>query len=88
MEEMIKKMTSIPAHIFGFSNRGKIQKGYLADLVVFDEKKVNDLATYEDPHQYPVGIEYVLVNGQIVIDKGEHNGNLPGRILRKKEVKI
>lgn len=84
MEEMIKKMTSIPAERFGFSNRGKIQMEYLADLVIFDEKRVKDLATYEDPHQYPVGIEYVLVNGQTVIDKGEHSGNLPGRILRKK----
>lgn len=88
MEKMIKKMTSIPAERFGFSNRGKIQMGYSADLVIFDEKRVKDLATYEDPHQYPVGIEYVLVNGQVVIEKGEHSGNLPGRILRKKEVKI
>ena len=88
MEEMIKKMTSIPAERFGFTNRGKIQMGYSADLVIFDEKSVKDSATYEDPHQYPVGIEYVLVNGQIVIDTGEHSGNLPGRILRKKEVQI
>ena len=62
--------------------------GYLADLVVFDEKRVKDLATYDDPHQYPVGIEYVLVNGQIVIDRGEHSGTLPGGILRKKDVQI
>lgn len=88
MEEMIKKMTSIPAERFGFSNRGKLQMGYLADLVVFDEKRVKDLATYDDPHQYPVGIEYVLVNGQIVIDRGEHSGTLPGGILRKKDVQI
>jgi N-acyl-D-amino-acid deacylase len=86
MEEMIKKITSIPADRFGFSNRGKLQPGYLADIVVFDEKRIKDQATYEDPHQYPVGIEYVLVNGQTVIDKGEHSGNLPGRILRKKAV--
>ena len=88
MEEMIKKITSIPADRFGFSNRGKLQPGYLADIVVFDDEEIKDLATYEDPHQYPVGIEYVLVNGQIVIAKGEHSGHLPGRILRKKAVKI
>lgn len=86
VEEMIKKITSIPADRFGFSNRGKLQPGYLADIVVFDENTIEDLATYEDPHQYPVGIEYVLINGQTVIDKGEHSGNLPGRILRKKAV--
>jgi len=83
-EEMIKKMTSIPAHRFGFLNRGKLQTGYFADLVIFDEKRIIDRATYEEPHQYPVGVEYVLVNGQVVIDRGDHKGVLPGRILRKK----
>jgi len=83
-EEMIKKMTSIPADRFGFSNRGKLQTGCFADLVIFDEEKIIDKATYEDPHQYPVGVEYVLVNGQIVIERGDHTGLLPGKILRKK----
>lgn len=83
-EEMIKKMTSIPAERFGFSGRGKLQTGYFADLVIFDEEKIIDKATYEEPHQYPVGIEYVLVNGQMVVESGNHTGLLPGKILRKK----
>jgi len=82
--EMVKKMTSLPAQKFGFTRRGALKKGYYADVVVFDEAKVIDKATWNDPHQYPVGIEQVIVNGKIVIDRGEHTGNLPGRILRKK----
>lgn len=87
-EEMIKKVTSIPAARFGFSNRGKLQSGYFADIVIFDGNRIKDMATYEDPHQYPVGIEYVLVNGQIVIERGVHTGMLPGKILRKKVERV
>jgi N-acyl-D-amino-acid deacylase len=84
MEEMIKKMTSVPAGNFGFENRGLLKKGYFADIVVFDEKRIIDKATWKDPHQYPEGIEYVLVNGQVVIKQNEHTGNLSGKILKKK----
>jgi len=87
MPEMIKKMTSLPARKFGFTKRGSLEKGYFADLVIFDEDRVIDKATWTDPHQYPVGIEYVLVNGKIVIKSGEHTGSLPGKVLRK-EVKV
>jgi N-acyl-D-amino-acid deacylase len=83
LPDMIKKMTSIPAQRFGFTQRGSLKKGNFADVVIFDEKKVIDKATYKDPHQYPEGIEYVLVNGKMVIDRGEHTGELPGKILRK-----
>jgi len=83
LTEMIKKMTFIPAKRFGFKKRGCLEKGYYADIVIFNEKTVIDKATYKDPHQYPEGIEFVLVNGKIVIKKGEHTGNLPGKILRK-----
>jgi len=85
--EMIKKMTSLPARKFGFTKRGSLEKGYFADLVIFDEDRVIDKATWTDPHQYPVGIEYVLVNGKIVIKSGEHTGSLPGKVLRK-EVRV
>ncbi len=64
--------------------RGILKRDYWADIVVFDEDKVRDQATWTDPHQYPVGIEYVIVNGEVVIDRGEHTGNLPGKVLRKK----
>lgn len=83
LPEMLKKITSLPAEKFGFEKRGALQNSYFADIVVFDEDKVIDKATWVDPHQYPVGIEYVIVNGQIVIERGEHTGNLPGKVLRK-----
>lgn len=85
MAIMLKKMTSIPAEKFGFKKRGVLREGYHADIVLFDAEKVIDKATWTDPHQYPVGIEYVLVNGQTVIERGEHTGNLPGVILRKQK---
>ncbi|MBD3415458.1 MAG: amidohydrolase family protein [Candidatus Aminicenantes bacterium] len=83
MNEMIEKMTHIPAKRFGFKKRGSLEKGHYADLVLFDEKRIKDKATYENPHQYPEGIEFVLVNGDVVINRGDHTGHLPGKILRK-----
>lgn len=83
LPEMIRKMTHIPAKRFGFKRRGTLEPGNYADIVIFDEKNVIDRATYEDPHQYPEGIEFVLVNGKVVINRGEHTGELPGKILRK-----
>jgi N-acyl-D-amino-acid deacylase len=83
MAEMLKKMTSLPAQKFGFEKRGAILNGYYADIVAFDPDKVIDRATWTNPHQYPVGIEYVIVNGVVVIQRGEHSGSLPGKVLRK-----
>jgi N-acyl-D-amino-acid deacylase len=83
MPEMLKKMTSLPAQKFGFEKRGAILNEYYADIVIFDPDKVIDRATWTNPHQYPLGIEYVLVNGIVVIQRGEHSGSLPGKILRK-----
>jgi N-acyl-D-amino-acid deacylase len=83
-EEMIRKMTSVPASRFGFEGRGVIRPGAFADLVIFDPEKIADRATWVEPHQYPVGIDYVIVNGRIVIKGGEHTGQLAGRILKKK----
>lgn len=88
LPEMIRKMTSIPAHIFGFTKRGALKRGFFADIVVFDENRVIDRATWQEPHQYPEGIEFVLVNGQIVIQRGEHTGNLPGKTLKKKGISL
>ncbi|UCC38470.1 MAG: D-aminoacylase [Candidatus Aminicenantes bacterium] len=84
LSNMIKKMTSVVAEKFSFEKRGMLRNGYFADIVIFDDDTVVDRASWTDPHQYPVGIEYVLVNGEIVIERGEHTGNLPGKILRKK----
>jgi N-acyl-D-amino-acid deacylase len=83
LEEMIRKITSVPASRLGLQSRGSIQLGNSADLVVFDPDRIADRATWVDPHQYPVGVEYVIVNGQVVVEHGEHTGRLPGRILRK-----
>ncbi|MFA6471245.1 MAG: D-aminoacylase [Candidatus Latescibacterota bacterium] len=79
----IKKMTSLAAVKLGLSKRGVIAEGNFADLVVFNPDTVIDKATFENPHQYPDGIIHVIVNGQRVINSGEHTGKLPGRILRK-----
>ena len=79
----IKKMTSMPAECMGLKKRGTLQKGNFADIVVFDEKTVRDQATFTQPQQYPEGIDYVLVNGKLVIENGEHTGELPGKIISR-----
>ncbi|MBZ0198724.1 MAG: amidohydrolase family protein, partial [Ignavibacteriaceae bacterium] len=81
LEEMIKKMTLMPADKLGFKDRGKINEGLNADLVLFDFNTIQDKATFTEPHQYPEGIPYVIVNGKTVIDKGEHTGALPGKVI-------
>jgi N-acyl-D-amino-acid deacylase len=81
LPEAIRKMTSLPAEITGLSDRGLLRPGMGADIVIFDDKTVADKATYEDPSQYPVGINYVIVNGSVVIDRGQHTGAKPGRVL-------
>lgn len=79
----VRKMTATPADQAGISDRGRIARGKKADLVVFNSADVKDEATFEDPHRYPSGIEYVIVNGQLVIENGQHTGARPGRLLRK-----
>jgi N-acyl-D-amino-acid deacylase len=81
LEEAIQKMSSTPAARFGLEDRGVIRESAWADLVLFDAEAVIDTATYTDPHRYPAGIPYVIVNGEIVIDQGEHTGALPGCVL-------
>jgi N-acyl-D-amino-acid deacylase len=81
LPEAVKKITSMPAAKLGLKDRGTIKEGHFADLVVFDPAQISDKATYTEPEQYPVGIDYVLVNGKVVIDHGRHTGALPGRVL-------
>jgi N-acyl-D-amino-acid deacylase len=83
LERAVHKMTGLPARKLRLSDRGLLKKGYQADIVVFDENQIEDRATFENPHQYPAGIRFVLVNGQIVVSNGEHTGRLPGRILKR-----
>ncbi|MCK5651576.1 MAG: amidohydrolase family protein, partial [Gemmatimonadetes bacterium] len=79
----VRKMTGTPADQAGIGDRGRIARGKKADLVVFNAADVKDEATFDDPHQYPTGIEYVVVNGRLVIENGQHTGARPGRVLRK-----
>jgi N-acyl-D-amino-acid deacylase len=83
LEEAIRKMTSLPADHFGFRDRGRIVVGQAADLVIFDPARVNDRATYEQPHQYPEGVTAVLVNGVVVVRQNAHTKARPGQVLRK-----
>ncbi len=83
LEEAVRKMTSLPASILNLSDRGTIAVGQWADLVIFDPATVADKATFEDPFQYPVGIDTVIVNGKVVLDEGKHNGARPGKVLRR-----
>ncbi len=82
IQEAVRKMTSAPAARLGLADRGLLRDGYAADVVVFDPARVRANATYDEPRQYPDGIEYVAVNGQLVVDEGAHTGALPGRALR------
>lgn len=81
LEEAVQKMTSVTADRFGLTDRGVIRESAWADLVLFNAQTVADKATYTDPHQYPVGIPYVIVNGVVVIDQGQHTDALPGKVL-------
>ncbi|MCK4967361.1 D-aminoacylase, partial [bacterium] len=81
LEEAIRKMTSLPAWRVGIRNRGIISEGKYADIVIFSPEEIQDKATWSNPHQYPEGIDYVFVNGKIIIDHGNINGELPGRII-------
>ena len=82
LEEAVRKMTSMSADLYSLADRGRIEAGRFADLVVFDPDTIEDRSTFTDPHRYPVGIDHVLVNGEFVIRKGALTGERPGRWLR------
>jgi N-acyl-D-amino-acid deacylase len=81
LEQMVQRMTDNPARRFGLTRRGRIAAGYHADVVVFDSERVSDIATYDDPRQFPVGIPYVLVNGRVAVDSERCTGVLAGRAV-------
>lgn len=83
IEEAIRRMTSLPATTFGLKDRGQIKEGYWADLVVFDRNRILDTATYEKPLSTPEGIDYVIVNGAIVLDHGAVTKAVPGMPIRR-----
>ena len=82
LEDAVRKLTSLPADTLRVKNRGRLAVGQYADVVVFDPKTIADRATYEQPHQYAVGMRHVWVNGVRVLKDGEHTGAKPGRVVR------
>jgi N-acyl-D-amino-acid deacylase len=83
LEEAVRKMTSLPAKRMKLKERGELRGSWAADIVVFDPDIVDDIATYEEPRQYPCGIEYVIVNGEIAAERGRQTAARAGRLLRK-----
>ena len=78
---MVQRMTDNPARRFGLTRRGRIEKGYYADVVVFDAERIIDNSTYDDPRQFPAGIPYVVVNGQVGVDHERCTGVLAGQAV-------
>ena len=83
MEEAVHRMTGKTADRLGLAHKGKIETGRDADLVVFDEDEIIDRSTFEDPHQYPAGIEHVMVGGRFVVRDGQPTDQLPGKVLQR-----
>jgi len=81
LEEAVRKMTSWPATRMRLANRGSIKEGQWADVTIFNLETLNDRATYEQPTLFPTGIEYVLVNGAVTIDRATHTGAKAGKVL-------
>ncbi|HEU5463496.1 MAG TPA: D-aminoacylase [Candidatus Binatia bacterium] len=81
LEDAVRKMTSMPAQVLGLKDRGLVREGFWADLVLLDPDRVADTATYDNPKQYPRGIDYVFVNGLAVIDQGHHTNARPGMVV-------
>lgn len=82
LEDAIHKMTLLPAMKMNLKDRGLIDLGYKADITIFDKNTVIDKATFDNPHQYPEGIKFVIVNGEVVVEDGAHTGKLPGEIIK------
>ena len=82
-KEAVRKMAALPSQKLGLADRGLLEVGRKADIMLFDPDSVADQATFTQPYQYPTGIEYVLVNGEVVIERGVHTGALPGRVLER-----
>jgi len=87
LEAAIHKMTGLSARIMGLEERGRIAPGAIADLVLFDPTTVADMATYEDPARHPTGIEYVLIGGELAVERGKLGALGHGRVLRRRAVR-
>ena len=83
LEDAIHKMTGMPAATLKLTDRGALRAGARADVTIFDANSVADLATFQQPHQYPTGIPYVVVNGTLAVDGGRFTGARAGRVIRR-----
>ncbi|HEX7122805.1 MAG TPA: D-aminoacylase [Gemmatimonadaceae bacterium] len=83
LEQAVRKMTAMPAARLGLEDRGCVRQGCVADLTLFDAARVRDIGTFTDPHHYPEGIPYVIVNGVPVVDEGRFTDARPGKVLRR-----
>jgi N-acyl-D-amino-acid deacylase len=82
LEEAIRRLTSLPASNLRLRDRGALKPGYFADIVVFDPERIQDHATYQEPHKYATGVLHVFVNGVQVLRDGQHTGETPGQVVR------
>jgi N-acyl-D-amino-acid deacylase len=83
LEQAVHNMSGLPAKRLGWSDRGCVRDGCAADIVIFDASKIRDVGTYQDPHHFPEGIPYVIVNGAVVVDGGTFTNARPGRVIRR-----
>jgi N-acyl-D-amino-acid deacylase len=83
LEEAVRKMTSFPAQKFGLWKKGILRAGMDADLIIFDATTIAERSTFQDPHQYPTGLPYVILNGEIVVDRERYTGKLAGQVVRR-----
>jgi N-acyl-D-aspartate/D-glutamate deacylase len=85
LEDAVRKMTSLNTAKLGLTDRGLLRPGDFADVAVFDPERIIDKADYASPFKYAEGVQYVVVNGKLVLDGGKHTGERPGRALRRTE---
>jgi N-acyl-D-amino-acid deacylase len=83
LEEAVRKMTSFPAQKFGLWKKGIVREGMDADLIIFDPDTIAERSTFQEPHQYPAGLPYVILNGQVVVDQERYTGKLAGQVVKK-----
>jgi N-acyl-D-amino-acid deacylase len=83
LEEAVRKMTSLAARRFGLAQRGELRKDWAADIVIFDPETIADIATYQEPRQYPAGITHVIVNGHVAAEDGRQVARDAGALLRR-----
>lgn len=85
LENAVRKMTGTPSACLGLRHRGLLRDGFKADITIFDPSTVATTATYEEPHSFPIDIDWFIVDGQVVVDAGQHTGATPGRTLRRRD---